>query len=1018
MPFLTDAEIKERYGPSKDEVTDYLKKHRLKNTRAYRALAVRRLTASKIKKALGKEISGLESNGNWRVIYGRARVGGTISFLHTTNNNEQLHIVVTVAGHEIEEIEKLYLDEQEVLFSSNPIGGWSTSIRDNTTNVTRNASNKIFLAVNNGNPSNPAIPELIANCPNKWDSRYRQRGRAHVYIILKWDAVLFPNGIPEISFLVKGKKCYDPRDGTTYWTRNAALQALDYLTNTQYGLGASLSECETTTGKAGNWKAAADVCQQSVSLSGGGTEARYTGNGSFEIGESHQTNLETILSAMAGTLTYANGKWKCWPAKWYGAAIYLSEEDIIGELQIVTKISRRDNFNAVKGTYVSPEANYEETDFPAVKNDFYKQQDNNEEIYEDIQLPFTTSPATAQRIAKIHLEQIRQPITVELTAKLKAFQVEPGEAVYLSWSRLGWVNKTFEVDEAELLFDISGDNPTCLVRLSLRESAAGVYAWNGGEETTVDVAPNTTLPNPFSVVAPTGITIQSGTSELYVRADGTIFSRMKVSWTTNEDSFVTSGGQIEAQYRIVGSSAWLPTTPVAGDFDYLYILDVKDTATYEVRLRAKSVLGVYSAWSNTATHTVIGKTEPPGTVQGLQAQIQSYGVSLQWDALPDLDISHYHIKYGATGVAWGNAISLGEVAGTSKTTQLQAAGEYSFLIKGYDTSGNESATAATIAVIITAPTAPNVSFTITGPNVLLTWTASEALFAIREYEIRYGATFATATTETSTRALSLLTKATWSGVRKYWVAARDVAGNLGEPASIDINISAPSIVNNPLVDVVDNNVLIKWSAPTSSTIPIETYKIYKGATFSGATLVGQTAGTFSALFEIISGTFTYWIVPVNTAGTAGAETSVTAKVDEPPDYVILEETALPGSVGTLTNAYILDDDIYLGINTTETWADHFVNNSWSTPQDQIDAGYPYYLQPTLSTGKWEKVIDYGSLLDPSLIKLSYSFLQITGTTTVTAKIAYSTDNVTYTSANATTVYAQSYRYVRITLEKP
>jgi hypothetical protein len=44
------------------------------------------------------------------------------------------------------------------------------------------------------------------------------------------------------------------------------------------------------------------------------------------------------------------------------------------------------------------------------------------------------------------------------------------------------------------------------------------------------------------------------------------------------------------------------------------------------------------------------------------------------------------------------------------------------------------------------------------------------------------------------------------------------------------------------------------------------------------------------------------------------------------------------------------------VNTTETWADHFVNNSWTSPSAQISAGYPYYIQPTLGTSYYEEVL--------------------------------------------------------------
>ncbi len=41
--------------------------------------------------------------------------------------------------------------------------------------------------------------------------------------MLEYDADAFPNGVPEVTAVVKGKKVYDPRTSTTAWSDNPAL---------------------------------------------------------------------------------------------------------------------------------------------------------------------------------------------------------------------------------------------------------------------------------------------------------------------------------------------------------------------------------------------------------------------------------------------------------------------------------------------------------------------------------------------------------------------------------------------------------------------------------------------------------------------------------------------------------------------------------------------------------------------------------------------------------------------------
>lgn len=1017
MSFLTDQEIQEKYPVTDGDISIWLRQKRLKNTPANRALATRQIVAAKASKTLGKDVASLEAAGNWSVIYGETRVGGTITFAHVNNNNQMLHLVVTIAGHEIESVEKIYLDGQEVLFGASPDPNWSTGIKDLKTNQTRDAYYKVYRIVNDGNPSNPAIPELVANVPEKWTTLHKQSGRAHVYLVLVWDAVLFPNGLPKISFLVRGKKCYDPRTATTAWTKNSALIIADYLRNTEYGLGAEEAELEYGEGEIGSFWDAADVCDEDVTRIGGGSEDRYTSNGSFEVGQSHQTIIEELCTAIAGSVTYSNGKWKCWPAKWRTPVLNLDENDILSDLKIVTKISRRDSFNAVKGTFVSPLANYEETDFPAVRNSYYKSLDNNEEIFEDIQLPFTQSPATAQRIAKLELERIRQSITVELTATLKALQAEAGENITISWERLGWSEKAFEIQESELVFQDGNGVDALAVRLVLRETAAAVFDWNYGLETYQDIAPNTNLPDPREIPFVYGLTMESGTDQLYVRSDGTVFSRMKVSWDAVSDYFVSSGGYVEIQYRKLGAANWSVATPVPADFDFTHILDVQDGEIYEVKARLKSALGVTGSFTNPTEHTVVGKTEKPSRVDGFMGELGQFGIFLSWTAIPDLDVDYYEIRRGALDDVWEDAQVVGQTAADNIQIDMELAGDHKFFIKAVDTSENYSELATELAMDIDEPSAPVATPTIVGQNLVLSWGASSGSFEIAEYEIRYGDVFASATVEATIKGTSYARKVDWDGARRFWVVGRDVAVNLGTPTAVDLTIAPPGEVQNLSAEVIDNNVLLKWEAPATGSLPVEYYNVYKGAEFATADLVGQVSATFSAFFEIISETYFYWVEPVNTAATEGSAKAVAAVVSEPPDFVILDDQILDPDTGTGVNAYVENDQLFLAVYSAETWEEHFVNNGWTTPEDQINAGYEVYIQPTADYGYWIKEVDLGAVIEASLIKASFVQEDQVGTCTVVTEISYSETGASWTTEEASQVFGQNFRYVRLKLTK-
>src|SRR5690242_17633799 len=47
-----------------------------------------------------------------RVIYGKVRASGPITFLHSTGNNEYLNVLITLSGHAVEEIGAVYFDDE------------------------------------------------------------------------------------------------------------------------------------------------------------------------------------------------------------------------------------------------------------------------------------------------------------------------------------------------------------------------------------------------------------------------------------------------------------------------------------------------------------------------------------------------------------------------------------------------------------------------------------------------------------------------------------------------------------------------------------------------------------------------------------------------------------------------------------------------------------------------------------------------------------------------------------------
>ena len=141
------------------------------------------------------------------LVYGLARLGGTVTFLDKRGTNgEFLDVVLTLTGHEVEEIGNMYFDDVLVPLDASGVGS--------AANATGTFAGLVRVQKNLGADSQAALSDLVT-ASSKWTTNHRQRGCAHVWVELKFDSTLFPNGVPQITFDVTGAKVFDTRTSTT-----------------------------------------------------------------------------------------------------------------------------------------------------------------------------------------------------------------------------------------------------------------------------------------------------------------------------------------------------------------------------------------------------------------------------------------------------------------------------------------------------------------------------------------------------------------------------------------------------------------------------------------------------------------------------------------------------------------------------------------------------------------------------------------------------------------------------------
>ena len=635
-----------------------------------------------------------------QIIYGEVRVGGAIVYDQATgDSNKYLHRIIAVAGHEVQSFDEIYVNDEVLSVTSN---GYLVS--DNYVKVTGGSFSDVELGkyysitpsqefssqaeieafqatygivataailerlirvkTHNGSTDQTADSSLVNESGGKWTSEHRLRGVAYLYIRLGFDADSFPNGIPVITSTVKGKKLYDPRTGSTVWSDNPALCMRDYLTS-KYGLEEDVSNIDDTL-----VSSAANVCDQTNTLA---STTRYTCNGAFTTSSTPYDMLSELLKSMGGSMWYAQGKWRMKPAYWTTPVMDLNEDDLRSSISVGTRHSRRDNFNVIKGTFRGEESNWQTTDYPQVTNVAFLSADNNQESVADVDLIFTDNSIEARRLALISLERNRQQLTVTGNFGLRTLELQVGDNIRLTNSRFGWNNKEFEV--VQWSFGLT-DGLDLQTQMTLRETAETVF--DEVNDGVVYERDNTDLLSPF-LVPPVGLSTSVRTQVIREKLTNII------------TLVVTSNGgeridHVESEFKLSSATDWI--TLGTGQLGAFEAVDLED-GDYDFRARAINTFGIKGEWEFVFNINASGLLEPPSDVTGLVAEVNGPVITLDWEAVPDLDLSFYRIRYSPEliGATWANSLTYVDKVPRPASSVSVPARAGTYLVRAYDKSG-------------------------------------------------------------------------------------------------------------------------------------------------------------------------------------------------------------------------------------------------------------------------------------------------------------------------------------------
>jgi len=435
-----------------------------------------------------------------KIIFGHTAMATDLRDQEWSSDQAYLHRFVVCASHRVQSIDEIWFDDKQAWTAS----GGVTSTYAGYLTVTAITQGSAANAINIG--------------PRIGSSR-RYTGLAYVYFRYKTTGNSkktqspFASSIPtRVTIIGKGMAVYDPRrdstvsggsgsqranDQTTWaWddnaARNPALQLLTYLLGWRIQ-NPTTSAWKLAVGKGlpparidlASFAVAANLCDETVSKSDGGTEPRYRTDGILSEGDDLSTVLDSFKASMNADVDDADGRLRIivYHNDLSAPIGSLDDDDVIGDVRWTPASALSDTITVVRGNYTDPSSNslYQAIAYPDVS---ITPADGIERSLQ-VDLPLVQSPSQAQRLGKQRLQRSLYPGVFEGTFQATAWKFQKGDVIRLTFSALGFSAKLFRI--VAMTVRIDGTVP-----MLLREENAAIYAWDASDAPAVSAAAPTT----------------------------------------------------------------------------------------------------------------------------------------------------------------------------------------------------------------------------------------------------------------------------------------------------------------------------------------------------------------------------------------------------------------------------------------------------------------------------------------------------------------------------------------------
>ena len=522
-------------------------------------------------------------------------------------------------GDGVEEFSELLMDGQLYARPTNAVQGVMTSAGSG---IVQLLTGIVQFSFHYGSANQGPDGTLHSLFPTAWPLSSAGRGIAWAALHTDFDPSVH-RGKPEWTSVIKGSKCYDPRDGIWKWTTNPALIAMDYLLDPICGPGVAIDDI--------NISDVIDLANESEVQVFAGDKSnfdQFACNARLDTAKTWQENLAAIQSSFPGWIYKEGDQWRMKMRKVATPVSYvLTDDEIIGDFAFHEK-GPKDGANSVDVSFVDAGKSWETEnlkypdDVHATPNQ-YKIDDGGADHPVSLQLPCETNRWRAVMHAARMIREVRDSIVITCEAKESALQLSVGDVVTVDVDALGSLSP--------MEFWVYGIEPrqNATVGLLLVSYHSDAYL-DFTQQSTIDSITTASLPV-FDDATPADVSFQATVPD---PTDLALTATLSCVDVANGVASVTAtwdqtGGFVDhhlIRYRAEPSDAWVDVgSAPRGLNSFTFDIPVAQ-ASYRIEVLAVSINGTVSSPIDDAN----------------------------WGASTTIDLTDYHTAADASGVVPGD----------------------------------------------------------------------------------------------------------------------------------------------------------------------------------------------------------------------------------------------------------------------------------------------------------------------------------------------------------------------------